>query len=84
MKSARPENIEASAPGQAALIVPDHRDDAKRLSTIRAALALQGHELLELPSSMHPKFRVCRWGLYRDLRDLDEAEAFLRQIGGGL
>lgn len=56
--------------------------DLKRLATLRAAFALRGHELVAAPDSSPPAFRAGRWGLWRDLRDLDEAQAFLRQIGG--
>jgi hypothetical protein len=58
--------------------------DPKRLASLRAAFALKGHELVELPGSLPPRFRAIWRGLCRDLRDLDEAEEFLRRIGGRL
>lgn len=50
----------------------------KRFEGLRAALALRGHELHQLADGT---FLVRRWGLTRDLSDLDAVEAFARQVG---
>lgn len=54
---------------------------SKRLSTLRAELALAGWTLTDSPENQHGQFIASRWGLARDLRDLDAAEAFCRQVG---
>ena len=57
--------------------------DSKKLATLRAQFALAGHELLNSKrTDGTPCLLATRWGLTRELADLDEARAFLRQIGG--
>lgn len=51
----------------------------KRFERLRALLALKGHELYK-PDGGGPYF-VRRWGLTRDLQDLDAVEGFARQVG---
>lgn len=53
--------------------------DRKAISTIQAQLALKGYELVPRANGT---FIVRRWGLFRDLMSLGEAETFLAQIGG--
>lgn len=50
----------------------------KRLSTVRAALALKGYELRDMAGC---GWLVTRWNMARDARDLDAVEAFARQVG---
>lgn len=50
----------------------------KRLSTVRAALALKGYELRDMAGS---GWLITRWNMARDARDLDAIEAFARQVG---
>lgn len=60
-------------------------DQATRLETLRAQFALAGHTLdTSTRSDGTPCLVATRWGLTRELADLDEAQAFLRQIGGGV
>lgn len=57
--------------------------DSKELATLRAQFALAGHELLNSNrTDGTPCLVATRWGMARELADLDEARAFLRQIGG--
>ena len=50
---------------------------------MRAQFALAGHTLVaSTRSDGTPCLVATRWGLTRELADLDEAQAFLRQIGG--
>ena len=56
---------------------------ATRLDALRAQFALAGHTLVaSTRSDGTPCLVATRWGLTRELADLDEAQAFLRQIGG--
>ena len=57
--------------------------DSKELATLRTQFALAGHELLNSKrTDGTPCLLATRWGMARELADLDEARAFLRQIGG--
>jgi hypothetical protein len=51
---------------------------AKRLATLKAVLALRGHEVLALDGGA---FLVARWGLTRRCADLTELHDFAQQIG---
>jgi hypothetical protein len=65
-----------------------HRDSASRaeavqaerkhFESLRALLAMKGHELHATDGGI---FIVRRWGLCRDLRDLAAVEAFAKQVG---
>ena len=55
----------------------------KAFKTIAATLALHGHILTRSnPSDGPVTYYVTRWGLVRNLPDLDVVHAFVRQIGG--
>lgn len=55
----------------------------KAFKTMAATLALQGHILTRSnPSDGPVTYYATRWGLVRNLPDLDAVAAFLRQIGG--
>lgn len=51
--------------------------ERKRFERLRALLALKGHELLVTADG----FTVRRWGLTKELHDLDAVEEFARQVG---
>lgn len=55
----------------------------KEFANLAAQFALAGHALIrnELDDGLAP-FVAMRWGWIRPLASLDEAHAFLRQIGG--
>lgn len=55
--------------------------EAKRLSSLCSELALAGWTLTDSPENQHGQFIASRWGLARDLRDLDAVEAFCRHVG---
>ncbi|MFD2377823.1 hypothetical protein ACFSTJ_10570 [Ottowia pentelensis] len=58
---------------------------AERLESLRKQFALAGHTLTtSTRSDGTPCLIAARWGLLRELADLDEAQAFLRQISGGV
>lgn len=54
---------------------------AKRLATLKAALALKGHEVHTLPDGA---FLVARWGMTRRCAHLAELQAFAQQIGASV
>lgn len=61
------------------------QDQATRLEALRAQFALAGHTLAaSTRSDGTPCLVATRWGLTRELADLDAAQAFLRQISGGV
>jgi hypothetical protein len=87
----RPPEMEAPGPtgiGDRAQGDEQHRDSAsqaeavqaerKRFESLRALLAMKGHELHATDGGI---FIVRRWGLCRDLRDLAAVEAFAKQVG---
>jgi hypothetical protein len=60
------------------------QDDAKRVSTLRAAAALAGYEIARTDPADGPvRFFASRWGVVRELGDIDQAEQFIRVLGGG-
>jgi hypothetical protein len=54
--------------------------DEKREATLRANLALAGGHVLQRKED--GTYRIMRWGLARDLDDLDAVERFLVQVQG--
>lgn len=53
-------------------------------ASLAAQYALAGHALIRNgPDDKLAPFMAMRWGWIRPLASLDEARAFLRQIGGG-
>lgn len=64
----------------AAIVMPAEKtgNSAKRLATLKAALALKGHEVHTLTDGA---FLVARWGLTRRCADLAELQDFAQQIG---
>lgn len=63
---------------QAVEIVPSDADEGKAASTLRAELALQGHQLHRLAGG---GWLVSRWGLSRELPSLHAVRTFARQVG---
>ena len=58
-----------------------NRDAAKRFAMLKAQFALQGHTLHQ--SGPGPvSYMAERWGMARYLPTLDDAEQFLKQVGG--
>ena len=54
----------------------------KAFKNMAATLALQGHILTRSNASDGPvTYYATRWGLVRNLPDLDAVKAFVRQIG---
>lgn len=54
----------------------------KAFLTLRAQLALLGHALSRTDASDGPSsYFVSRWGMVRELRDLDAVQRFARQVG---
>lgn len=67
----------------------DHLNDApaqsaeKQFETLRAEMALHGHELICTPGADSPaSYLASRWGMSRFLPDLDAVRAFVAQIWG--
>lgn len=56
----------------------DSKYRAKRFATLQAAAALQGMQLHRLEGG---RLLVTRWGLARELADVDEAARWLRTMG---
>ena len=64
-------------------IIGDDLSDDKPFKTLQAAFALKGHALCRTDPKDGPVILYAgRWGMVRALRDLDDAAAFLQQIGG--
>lgn len=61
---------------------PSDRQTAQRaqFEHLRAALAQRGHELHATADG----YTVRRWGLSKELNDLDEAEEFARAVGANV
>lgn len=57
-------------------------DYGKRLATLKAQLALRGHQLHEVNRAGQVLYVVSRWGQSRTFSQLNDVDAFLRQIGG--
>ncbi|MBX9793381.1 MAG: hypothetical protein K2Y02_03690 [Burkholderiaceae bacterium] len=56
--------------------------DRKAFQTLRAHLALAGHALSRTDGSDGPcRYFVTRWGMVRELRDLDAVKRFAAQVG---
>jgi len=72
---------EADSPDCAAHHPAEQPADAKRLATLRAALALAGWTLTDSPGNPHGAFIATRWAMARDLRDVDDVAAFARRVG---
>ncbi len=54
----------------------------KAYTTLRARFALRGYTLRRTdPSEGAPRYFVSRWGLLRELANLDEVTAFAEQVG---
>jgi hypothetical protein len=54
----------------------------KAFATLRALLALKGHVLSRTHGDDGPvRFYVTRWGLVRELRDIEAVRAFAEQVG---
>lgn len=63
-------------------ILGDLDADRKAFQTLRARLALAGHALSRTDSSDGPcSYFVTRWGMVRELRDLDAVKRFAAQVG---
>jgi hypothetical protein len=61
----------------------DRTHDDKRFTTLRAQYALKAHELHRSTKDDGTTVYVAtKWALTRELASLDEAEDFLRRIGG--
>lgn len=56
----------------------DSKYRAKRFATLQAAAALQGMQLHRLEGG---RLLITRWGLARELADVDEAARWLRSLG---
>lgn len=57
--------------------------DEKQFTTLAARFALSGHALIrslhgEVPATLY----ATRWGMIKPLRSLEDAHAFLQQLGG--
>lgn len=52
--------------------------ERKRFQSLRASLAFNGHELYATDGG---PYVVRRWGLTKDLKDLEAVEQFARQVG---
>ena len=56
--------------------------DDKAFATLRALLALAGHELRRTANDCGPRrFSIGRWGMVRELRDINAVVAFAKQVG---
>jgi hypothetical protein len=54
----------------------------KAFLTLRALLALKGHSLSRTHADDGPvRFHVNRWGMVRELRDVEAVRAFAQQVG---
>lgn len=65
---------------------PGTTTDAKRFATLQAQFALLGHVLHQSGPGDGPgpvSYLATRWTMARYLPTLDDAEAFLLQVGGG-
>jgi hypothetical protein len=59
------------------------QDERKAFATLQAEFALMGHQLhTATPTNGPQAYYATRWGMVRWFPGLDDAEAFLRQIGG--
>ena len=59
-----------------------HAADDKSFATLRALLALSGHALSRASADAGPcRYHVSRWGMVRELRDIDAVLAFALQVG---
>ena len=64
------------------VIIGDDLSADKPFRTLQAAFALKGHALCRTDPKDGPVILYAgRWGMVRALRDLDDAAAFLQQIG---
>ena len=64
-------------------IIGNELSSDKSFRSLQASFALAGHVLARTDPRDGPvSLYVTRWGFVRPLRDLDEARAFLMQIGG--
>lgn len=69
---------------QSELIIAPASDSGKRLATLRARAALAGVTLYAIEGDFgRPLYVLTRWHLTRELRTLDEVEAWLAQVTGG-
>jgi hypothetical protein len=60
------------------------QDDAKRISTLRAAAALAGYQIARTDPADGPvRYFATRWNIARELGDLGQAEHFIQVLGGG-
>jgi hypothetical protein len=65
------------------LVSEQPTDASKRFPTLRAHLALKGYCLHRTAAGDGPVyFYVTRWGMARELRDLEAVARFLKQVGG--
>ena len=59
------------------------RDQEKRFQTIRAQLALKGYSLARTDlRDGQQVFYIVRWSQCNEVKSLDQASAFLTQVGG--
>lgn len=66
-----------------ALIFGEQDADRKAFQTLRARLALAGHTLSRTEATDGScSYFVSRWGMVRELRDLQAVEAFAKKAGG--
>lgn len=64
-------------------IFSGRQDEDKAFATLAARFALAGHALLRAdPAGGLAPYMAMRWGLVKPLASLEQAEPFLRQIGG--
>ena len=84
-KDEAPDTVGAGRGNQASTDNPDFakgRADDKTFATLRALLALAGHELRRTSADDGPRgFYVSRWGHVRELRDIDAVLGFAKQVG---
>lgn len=55
---------------------------AKSFATLQAQFALAGWALEPIDDGGTHQFQATRWGRARELKDIEAATAFLKQIGG--
>ena len=84
-KDDAPDTVGAGRGNQASTENPDFAKrwaEGKTFATLRARLALAGHELHRTAADDGPcRFYVCRWGMVRELHDLDAVAALLARMG---
>ena len=62
----------------AAEAISQARTAEKRFSTLQAQLAIKGYTLRRIEGG---PLLIGKWGMVREVRDLDAVEQFARQVG---